>query len=196
MRFSSWFDMRRIWAMRPQLPMLWPDLHFNRHGVIDATLCLVLMQILVTLGFCFFNATLNLGHEFVSAEENERYAGFFILSSLLVAPWLENFLMLLIAEIHELNFQRKGLFIVTPLIFGLLHVIPLEFFPTNPYIRFVTSAIGFFVFLKQYDLHKLEIGRPKALMLSSLIHFISNLTIYTTVIIYLLIFDAESIFSA
>jgi hypothetical protein len=72
----------------------------------------------------------------------------------------------------------------------------LEFFPTNPYIRFVTSAIGFFVFLKQYDLHKLEIGRPKALMLSSLIHFFSNLTIYTTVIIYLLIFEAESIFSA
>jgi hypothetical protein len=29
-----------------------------------------------------------------------------------------------------------------------------------------------------------------------LIHFFSNLTIYTTVIIYLLIFEAESIFSA
>jgi hypothetical protein len=117
--------MRRIWTMRPQLPMLWPDLHFNRHGVIDATLCLVLMQILVTLGFCFFNATLNPGQVFVSTEENERYASVFIFSSLLVAPWLENFLMLLIAEIHELNFQRKGLFIVTPLIFGLLNVITL-----------------------------------------------------------------------
>jgi hypothetical protein len=188
--------MRRIKAMRPQFPMLWPDLHFNRHGFIDATLCLVLMQILVTLGFCFFNVTLNPGQVFVSTEEDERSASLFIVSSLVVAPWLENILMLLIAEIHELNFQRTGLFIVTPLIFGLLHVIPWEVFPTNPYIRFVTSAIGFFVFLKQYDLHKLEIGRPKALMLSSLIHFISNLTIYTTVIIYILIFDAESIFSA
>lgn len=196
MQFSSWLDMRRISAMRPKFPILWPESHINRHGFLDATLFLVLMQILVNLGLCFFYVTLNPDQSFVSTEENERYARLFIFISLLVAPWLENILMLLIAEIHELNFQRKGLFIITPLIFGLLHVIPLTFFPTNMYLRFVASYIGFLIFLKQYDLHKLEIGRPKALMLSSLIHFISNLTGYTTVFIYLLIFDAESIFSA
>jgi hypothetical protein len=196
MQFSSWLDMRRISAMRPKFPILWPNSHINRHGFLDATLFLVLMQILVNLGLCFFYVTLNPDQAFVSTEESDRYAWLFILSSLFVAPWLENILMLLMAEIHELNFQRKGLFIVTPLIFGLLHVIPFTFFPTNMYLRFVSSYIGFFIFLKQYDLHKLEIGRPKALMLSSLIHFISNLTGYTTVFIYLLIFDAESIFSA
>ena len=196
MQFSSWLDMRRISAMCPKFPILWPNSHINRHGFLDATLFVVLMQILVALGVCFFYDTLNPDQVYVSTEEKEQYAQLFLITSLLVAPWLENILMLLIAEIHELNFQRKGLFIVTPLIFALLHVIPSTLFPANMYMRFVTSYIGFYIFLKQYDLHKLEIGRPKALMLSSFIHFISNLTGYTTAFIYLLLFDAESIFSA
>ena len=188
--------MRRISAMRPKFPILWPNSHINRHGFLDAILLVVLMQILVTLGVCFFYDTLNPDQVYVSTEEKEQYAQLFLITSLLVAPWLENILMLLIAEIHELNFQRKGLFIVTPLIFALLHIIPSTLFPANMYMRFVTSYIGFYIFLKQYDLHKLEIGRPKALMLSSFIHFISNLTGYITAFIYLLLFDAESIFSA
>ena len=196
MQFSSWLDMRRISAMCPKFPILWPNSHINRHGFLDATLFVVLMQILVTLGVCFFYDTLNPDQVYVSTEEKEQYAQLFLITSLLVAPWLENILMLLIAEIHELNFQRKGLFIVTPLIFALLHVIPSTLFPANMYMRFVTSYIGFYIFLKQYDLHKLEIGRPKALMLSSFIHFISNLTGYITAFIYLLLFDAESINSA
>lgn len=196
MQFSSWFDMLRISAMRPQFPILWPNSRINRHGFLDATLFVVLMQILVTLGVCFFYDKLNPDQVYVSTEEKEQYAQLFLITSLLVAPLLENILMLLIAEIHELNFQRKGLFIVTPLIFALLHIIPSALFPANMYMRFVTSYIGFYIFLKQYDLHKLEIGRPKALMLSSFIHFISNLTGYTTAFIYLLLFDAESIFSA
>ena len=196
MQFSSWLDMRRISAMCPKFPILWPNSRINRHGFLDATLFVVLMQILVTLGVCFFYDKLNPDQVYVSTEEKEQYAQLFLITSLLVAPWLENILMLLIAEIHELNFQRKGLFIVTPLIFALLHVIPSTLFPANMYMRFVTSYIGFYIFLKQYDLHKLEIGRPKALMLSSFIHFISNLTGYTTAFIYLLLFDAESIFSA
>ena len=196
MQFSSWFDMRRISAMRPQFPILWPKSRINRHGFLDAILFVVLMQILVTLGVCFFYDKLNPDQVYVSTEEKEQYAQLFLITSLLVAPLLENILMLLIAEIHELNFQRNGLFIVTPLIFALLHVIPSTLFPANMYMRFVTSYIGFYIFLKQYDLHKLEIGRPKALMLSSFIHFISNLTGYTTAFIYLLLFDAESIFSA
>ena len=196
MQFNSWFDMRRISAMRPQFPILWPNSHINRHGFLDATLFVVLMQILVTLGVCFFYDKLNPDQVYVSTEEKEQYAQLFLITSLLVAPWLENILMLLIAEIHELNFQRKGLFIVTPLIFALLHIIPSTLFPANMYMRFVTSYIGFYIFLKQYDLHKLEIGRPKALMLSSFIHFISNLTGYITAFIYLLLFDAESINSA
>ncbi len=196
MQFSSWFDMRRISAMRPKFPILWPNSRINRHGFLDAILFVVLMQILVTLGVCFFYDKLNPDQVYVSTEEKEQYAQLFLITSLLVAPWLENILMLLIAEIHELNFQRKGLFIVTPLIFALLHIIPSTLFPANMYMRFVTSYIGFYIFLKQYDLHKLEIGRPKALMLSSFIHFISNLTGYITAFIYLLLFDAESINSA
>ncbi len=196
MQFNSWFDMRRISAMRPKFPILWPNSRINRHGFLDAILFVVLMQILVTLGVCFFYDKLNPDQVYVSTEEKEQYAQLFLITSLLVAPLLENILMLLIAEIHELNFQRNGLFIVTPLIFALLHVIPSTLFPANMYMRFVTSYIGFYIFLKQYDLHKLEIGRPKALMLSSFIHFISNLTGYTTAFIYLLLFDAESIFSA
>jgi hypothetical protein len=196
MQFSSWLDMRRISAMCPKFPILWPNSHINRHGFLDAILFLVLMQIIVNLGICFYYDTLNPDQVYVGTEEKERYAQLFIVTSLLVAPWLENILMLLIAEIHELNFQRKGLFIVTPLIFALLHIIPSTLFPANMSMRFVTSYIGFYIFLKQYDLHKLEIGRPKALMLSSFIHFISNLTGYITAFIYLLLFDAESIFSA
>lgn len=177
-------------------PLLWRNSHFNRHGLVEATLLLVLMQILTNLGSAYFNLTLHPEKFIESTEADEQFGMFILVASLFVAPWLENIVMLLLAEIHELNFQRTGLFIVTPLIFALLHVFPGTHVRINIYVKFVTTYIAFYIFLKQYDLHKLEIGRPKALLLSSVIHFLANLAGHITIFVYAFCIDAESIFSA
>lgn len=177
-------------------PLFWRGSHFNRHGLIEAALFLVLMQILTNLGSAYFNLTLHPEKFIESTPADEQFGMFIVIASLLVAPWLENIIMLILAEIHELNFQRKGLFIVTPLIFALLHVFPDTHVRINIYVKFVTSYIAFYIFLKQYDLYKLEIGRPKALMLSSALHLLANLSGHLTILIYAFFIDAESIYSA
>ena len=187
MQILSWPTMR---------PLFWRGSHFNRHGLIEAALFLVLMQILTNLGSAYFNLTLHPENFIESTQADEQFGIFILIVSLFVAPWLENIIMLILAEIHELNFQRKGLFIVTPLIFAFLHVFPDTHVRINIYVKFVTSYIAFYVFLKQYDLHKLEIGRPKALLLSSVLHFLANLSGHLTILIYAFCIDAESIYSA
>jgi len=127
-------------------PLLWRGSHFNRHGFIEAALFLVLMQVLTNLGSAYFNLTLHPEKFIESTPADEQFGMFIVIASLLVAPWLENFIMLILAEIHELNFQRKGLFIVTPLIFAVLHVFQIRTFASTSMSNFspATSPSTYF----------------------------------------------------
>jgi hypothetical protein len=115
---------------------------------------------------------------------------------LLVAPLLENLLLIAIAAIHEKLFKRTLLFMVAPLLMMALHFRTPQELPFPTFIR-VIELFGFFcIFLKQYDLHKLEIGKCKALLLSSVLHFALNATVISVLCLFDFYIAAETIFSA
>jgi len=115
---------------------------------------------------------------------------------LLVAPLVENLLLIAVAAIHEKLFNRNLLFVVAPLLLTALHFQTPHQLPFPTSIRVIELFGFFYIFLKQYDLHKLEIGKRKAFLLTSVLHFSLN----ATVILVLSLFDfyiaAETIFSA
>ena len=115
---------------------------------------------------------------------------------LLVAPLFENFLLIVAAAIHEKLFGRRLLFVVAPLFMVPLHFTTPQNLPFPIFIRVIALFFFFYIFLKQYDLHKLEMGKGTAYLLSCLLHFSVN----ATVILVLSAFDfyiaAETIFSA
>jgi hypothetical protein len=86
--------------------------------------------------------------------------------------------------------------VLAPLVLTSLHFIsPREF--TAPFIlRVSTLYFFFYVFLKQYELHKVEIGKHKALLLTSVIHFSLNASAMIVVSAIELYIAAETIFSA
>jgi hypothetical protein len=60
----------------------------------------------------------------------------------------------------------------------------------------LTLYTYFYIFLKQYDLHKLELGKHKSLLLSSVIHAAINASTLIVATIFEPDIAAETIFSA
>lgn len=165
--------------------------HLNRHGFVDTLVGVTLFQIVYTTLLMTLSELRNMpddvGHISVIG---------IIFTGLFVAPYVENLLLIGIAAIHEKLFNRTGLFVLAPLVLTSLHFIsPREF--TAPFIlRVSTLYFFFFVFLKQYELHKVEIGKHKALLLTSVIHFSLNASAMIVVSAIELYIAAETIFSA
>jgi hypothetical protein len=163
----------------------------NRHGFIDVLVGINVVQAIhITLIGLLCN--LNAGPD---DEETIPLMATFILM-LLVAPVFENFLLIVVAAIHEKLFDRRLLFVVAPLFMVTLHFTTPHDLPFPIFIRVIALFFFFYFFLKQYDLHKLEMGKGKAYLLSCILHFSVN----ATVILVLSLFDfyiaAETIFSA
>jgi len=154
--------------------------HLNRHGFVDVWVGITVFQALnVTLIVLFGNLEVGPQEEpAISLLENA-----FLM--LLLAPLAENLLLIAIAALHEKLFKRKLLFVVAPLLLTALHFRTPQHLPFPTSIRVIELFGFFYIFLKQYDLHKLEIGKRKALLLTSVLHFSLN----GTVILVLCLFD-------
>ena len=165
--------------------------HLNRHGFIDVLVGITVFQAInITLIVLFGNLD-------VGPDEDPSISLWEIaFLMLLVAPLVENFLLVAVATIHEKLFKRNLLFVAAPLLLTALHFTTPQDLPFPTFIRVIELFGFFYIFLKQYDLHKLEIGKSKALLLTSALHFSLN----ATVILVLCLFDfyiaAETIFSA
>jgi len=148
--------------------------HLNRHGFVDVWVGITVFQALnVTLIVLFGN--LEVGPQEEPAISLLEIA--FLM--LLIAPLAENLLLIAIAALHE------KLFVVAPLLLTALHFRTPQHLPFPTSIRIIELFGFFYIFLKQYDLHKLEIGKRKALLLTSVLHFSLN----GTVILVLCLFD-------
>jgi p-aminobenzoyl-glutamate transporter AbgT len=64
------------------------------------------------------------------------------------------------------------------------------------FLRVASLFFFFYVYLKQYDLHKAELGKFRALLLSSAIHFAINASAMLIAFFLEPDIDAETIFSA
>ena len=164
---------------------------FNRHGFIDVLVGVTVFQLInvtvvVLLG--------NLDKEPEDGGTNNL--GTIVFFMLVVAPLFENLLMIGAAAIHEKLFTRSFLFVVTPLLMTALHFRTPQELPFPIYIRAIELYGFFYIYLKQYDLHKLEIGKSKAFFLSSLLHFACNATVLLTLCLFNFLIEAETIFSA
>ncbi len=165
--------------------------HLNRHGFIDVLVGVTVFQAVnVTLIVLFGN--LDDGPD----EGGPKTLGEVAFFMLLIAPLFENMLMIGFAAIHEKLFHRTLLFVVTPLLMTALHFRTPQEIPFPIAIRFMELFGFFYIYLKQYDLHKLEIGKSKALLLSSVLHFACNATVLIVMGIFDFCIDAETIFSA
>jgi hypothetical protein len=165
--------------------------HLNRHGFIDVLVGITVFQAInITLIVLFGNLD-------VGPDEGPSISLWEIaFLMLLVAPLLENLLLIAIAAIHEKLFKRTLLFVVAPLLMMALHFRTPQELPFPTFIR-VIELFGFFcIFLKQYDLHKLEIGKCKALLLSSVLHFALNATVISVLCLFDFYIAAETIFLA
>jgi len=164
--------------------------HLNRHGFIDVLVGITVFQAINVILMILFG-NLELGPD----EEPDISMWEIAFLMLLVAPLVENLLLIALAAIHEKLFDQKLLFVVAPLVLTALHFQTQEPLPFPTSIRAIELFGFFYIFLKQYDLHKLEIGKFKALLLTSVLHFSLN----ATVILVLSLFDfyiaAETIFS-
>ena len=165
--------------------------HLNRHGFIDALVGIVVFQVVyITLLFKLSTTDIDV------SGLTPPSIGFILLTSLVVAPLVENLALVCLAAIHEKLFNRTGLFVVAPMLLTAFH-----FYSPRPMhfpilLRVLSLFFFFYVYLKQYDLHKLETGKFKALLLSSVIHFATNAS--AILIAFFLEPDiaAETIFSA
>ena len=165
--------------------------HLNRHGFLDVLAGLVLFQsIYTTLVFSFGNT--DLGTE----DANPMSMCKLIFLSLVIAPYLENLLLIGIAGAQEKMFGRKGIFWVAPLVLTALHFLTPKELPMPLFIRVLTLYGYFSIFLKQYDLHKKELGKHKALLLSSFIHSAVNASTFAVGYFLDLEIAAETTFSA
>ncbi len=165
--------------------------HLNRHGFIDVTVGLVAFQAVHTTRVVLFGQLENEPHG-----ETLPSMGKIIFLALVMAPYFENLLLIGLAGLHEKLFKRTGLFVLAPLLLTALHFLTPKEFPFPVFIRVLTLYASFYLFLKQYDLHKNEVGKHKALLMTSSIHFAMNAT--SILIVYLSdsYFAAETIFSA
>ena len=154
--------------------------HLNRHGFIDVLVGITAFQVInITLIVMFCNLA-------VGPDENPSISLLEIaFLMLLVAPLVENLFLVTVATLHEKLFNRSLLFVVAPLLLTALHFTTPQDLPFPTFIRVIELFGFFYIFLKQYDLHKLEIGKSKALLLTSALHFSLN----ATVILILSLFD-------
>ena len=165
--------------------------HLNRHGFIDVLVGITVFQAINVILMILFG-NLELGPD----EEPDISMWEIAFLMLLVAPLVENLLLIAVAAIHEKLFNRTLLFVVAPLLMTALHFRTPQPFPFPTYIRVIELFGFFYIFLKQYDLHKLEIGKFKALLLTSVLHFSLNATVIFVMCLYDFYIDAETIFSA
>jgi hypothetical protein len=165
--------------------------HLNRHGFIDVLVGITLFQAInITLIVWFGN--LDNGPD--EGPSLSLWEIAFLM--LLVAPFVENLLLIALAAVHEKLFNRTLLFVVAPFLLMALHFRTPQPLPFPTLIR-VIELFGFFcIFLKQYDLHKLEIGKFKALLLTSVLHFSLNATVIVVMCLFDFYIAAETIFSA
>ena len=149
--------------------------HLNRHGFIDVLVGITVFQAINVI-LMILIGNLDLGPD----EEPS------------ITMWEIAFLMLLVAPLVE----NLLLIAVAPLFLTALHFRTPQPFPFPMYIRVIELFGFFYIFLKQYDLHKLEIGKFKALLLTSVLHFSLNATVIFVMLLYDFYIDAETIFSA
>ena len=165
--------------------------HLNRHGFIDVLVCVIAFQ------FAYISLLFNLSNSEIDMNEMAPPSVSFILfTGLVIAPFFENLLLIGVAELHEKLFNRVGLFIFAPLLLTSLH-----FYNPRPmhyplFLRVASLFFFFYVYLKQYDLHKAELGKFKSLLLSSVIHFAINASAMLVAFFLDPDIDAETIFSA
>jgi len=165
--------------------------HVNRHGFIDALVGIVVFQAINVALIAIFG---NLDQEPEGeAQHSLAKIAFYML---IFAPLFENLFMIGAAAIHEKLLGRRFLFVATPLLMTALHFTTPHELPFPTTIRAIEIFGFFYVYLKQYDLHKLEIGKPKALLLSSVLHFACNATVILVLCFFDFLIDAETIFSA
>lgn len=165
--------------------------HLNRHGFIDVLVGITVFQAInITLIVLFGNLD-------VGPDEDPSITLLEIAFLMLLAsPLLENLLLIAAAALHEKLFNRSLLFVAAPLLLTALHFTTPQDLPFPTFIR-VIELFGFFsIFLKQYDLHKLEIGKCKALLLTSVLHFAVNATVISVLCLFDFYIAAETIFSA
>jgi hypothetical protein len=165
--------------------------HLNRHGFIDVLVGVVLLQALKVSLIAFF-CNLNEG----PGEDNSRSIWVISFFMLIFAPLLENLLLIGFAAVHEKLFNRNLLFLVSPFLMAALHFRTPQNLPFPSFIRLTELYFFFYIFLKQYDLHKLEMGKRKAFLLSSALHFASNATVLFVLCLIEFFIDAETNFSA
>jgi hypothetical protein len=163
----------------------------NRHGFIDVTIGLVIFQfIYMTLMFLFCDI------DYGDDDTDSTSMGKLIFIGLVIAPYFENLLLIGIAAIHEKLFNRTAMFLMAPALLTALHFITPKPFPLPVYIRVFTLFVYFYIFLKQYDIYKLSLGKHKALLLSSVIHSAINASTFVVASFFEPDIAAETIFSA
>jgi hypothetical protein len=166
-------------------------LPLNRHGFIDVLVGINLIQAIhITLIALLCN--LDAGPDDDETMSLTSIAVFM----LLVAPLIENFILIVAAAIHEKLFNRRLLFVVAPLFMALLHFTAPQDLPFPIFIRLIALFFFFYFFLKQYDLHKLEMGKGKAYLLSCILHSSVNATVILVLSVFDFLIAAETIFSA
>ena len=163
----------------------------NRHGFIDVLVGITVFQAINIMLIVLFG-TLDVGPD----EDPSISLWEIAFLMLLVAPLLENLLLIAVAAVHEKLFKRPLLFVVAPLLLTALHFTTPQELPFPTFIRVIELFGFFYIFLKQYDLHKLEIGKCKALLLSSVLHFAINATVISVLCLFDFYIAAETIFSA
>jgi hypothetical protein len=163
----------------------------NRHGFIDVLIGINVVQAIhITLIGLLCN--LDAGPDDDETKSLMSIAVFMML----VAPLIENFIMIVAAAIHEKLFNRRLLFVVAPLFMALLHFTTPHDLPFPIFIRLIALFFFFYFFLKQYDLHKLEMGKGKAYLLSCILHSSVNATVILVFSVFDFYIAAETIFSA
>lgn len=165
--------------------------HLNRHGFVDLLVGVVVFQVIhVSLIVLFCN--LDEG----PSDDDSRSIGVIAFFMLIFAPLVENLLLIGFAAVHEKIFHRNFLFAVSPILMAALHFRTPQNLPFPSLIRMTELFCFFYIFLKQYDLHKAEIGKRKAFFLSSALHFASNATVLIVLSFFEFVIDAETTFSA
>jgi hypothetical protein len=163
----------------------------NRHHYVDLLAGIVVFQFVKVALIMFCG-----NPQDVPSDEGTRPFFGFVLMALFFAPYFENLLMIAFATLHQKLLGRIGLFIVTPFIMVAFHFTKPQHLPFPMAIR-VLELFGFFyIYLKQYDLHKQELGKHRALLLSSSLHFATNASGLLALYLADMYIDAETIFSA
>jgi len=157
--------------------------NLNRHGFVDVTVVLIVFQVIyLTLILLFCNV------DYGVDETDSMSVGKII--------FIRNLLLIGVAAIFEKLFNRTVMFLLAPSLLTALHFITPKEFPLPVLFRVLTLYTYFYIFLKQYDLNKLELGTHKALLLSSVIHAAVNASTLLVASFFEPDIAAETIFSA